>query len=252
MIYIQNCFKVSILLTPSPIATNARKSIVVAFIGTHYSSMIDYRTYLQTAVVAFGGMIAILCLIMGLERTIRIIMANYLIASIILWLGNFIQLISSRLLIGPAERWVDGFQKRTGQLLLASRPTVLLAVYALLLIFITTKSHIGIGKVRQEAVRVTLLIVFIPCAVISILFNLSLAIYGNQIINLDELKLLADNFSNHPFAHNIVMLTPLWIILPGIVTIAVAAFVLRTKDEIIRREIWGKDDKEEKEKDDEK
>ncbi len=214
--------------------------------------MTDYRTYLQTAVVAFGGMIAILCLIMGLERTIRIIMANYLIASIILWLGNFIQLISSRLLIGPAERWVDGLQKWTWELLLASRPTILLAVYALLLIFITTKSHIGIGKIKQEWLRVALLVVFIPCAVISILFNIALTIYGNQIINLDELKLLADNFIEYPLAHNIIMLTPLWIILPGMVTIAVAAFVLRTKDEIIRREISDKEEKEEKEKDDEK
>lgn len=208
--------------------------------------MTDYRTYLQTAVVAFGGMIAILCLIMGLERTIRIIMANYLIASIILWLGNFIQLISSRLLIGPAERRVDGLQKWTWELLLASRPTILLAVYALLLIFITTKSHIGIGKIKQEGLRVALLIVFIPCAVISILFNIALTIYGNQIINLDELKLLADNFIEYPLAHNIIMLTPLWIILPGMVTIAVAAFVLRTKDEIIRREISEKEEKPEK------
>ncbi|MBP7847618.1 hypothetical protein KA013_00105 [Patescibacteria group bacterium] len=55
-----------------------------SFIEQIYITMTDYRTYLQTAVVAFGGMIAILCLIMGLERTIRIIMANYLIASIIL------------------------------------------------------------------------------------------------------------------------------------------------------------------------
>ncbi len=96
------------------------------------------------------------------------------------------------------------------------------------------------------------MVVFIPCAVISILFNIALTIYGNQIINLDELKLLADNFIEYPLAHNIIMLTPLWIILPGIVTIAVAAFVLRTKDEIIRREISDKEEKEEKEKDDEK
>lgn len=95
-----------------------------------------------------------------------------------------------------------------------------------------------------------LLVVFIPCAVISIIFNIALTIYGNQIINLDELKILADNFIEYPLAYNIIMLTPLWIILPGIVTIAVAAFVLRTKDEIIRREIEEKEEKEEKSKKD--
>ncbi len=178
-------------------------------------------------------------------------MANYLIASIMLGLGNFIELMSSRLLIGDSHRWVDGLQIRIGQILLASRPTFLLAVYALLLIFITTKSHIGIGKIKQEPIRAALLVVFVPCAVISILFNIALAIYGNQIINLDELQLLANNFVDYPLAYNLVMFTPLWIILPGIVTIAVAAFVLRTKDEIISRDTSDHEEKK-KDKDDEK
>lgn len=74
------------------------------------------------------------------------------------------------------------------------------------------------------------------------MFNIALAIYGNQIINLDELKLLADNFISYPLVYNIIMFTPLRIILPGIVTIAVAAFVLRTKDDIVRRDTgWGDD-----------
>jgi hypothetical protein len=170
---------------------------------------------------------------------IRIIMANYLIASILLGIGNFIDLVGSKLLIvdGQAERWVDGLQTRLGKVLIAGKPTVLLTVYFVLLIFIVNKAQISIGKVRNEMMRRILTAVFLPCSVISILVSLALAIYGNQVFDIDQLKLLADYFVSDPLIHNFIMLTPLWIILPGIVTIVVAALVIRTKDEIIVREV---------------
>lgn len=81
-----------------------------------------------------------------------------------------------------------------------------------------------------------LLLIFVPCAVISIMFNIALSIYGNQLINLDELALLAKDFATSEMVYNAIMLTPLWIILPGLITIAVAAFILRSKDDLIRKD----------------
>ena len=198
-----------------------------------------YLPYIQTAVVAIGGMLAILSLILWLERMIRIIMANYLIASILLGIGNFIDLVGNKLLIveGQAERWVDGLQTRLGKLLIAGKPTLLLTIYFVLLIFIVNKAHIGIGRVRNEMLRWILTVVFLPCTVISILVSMALAIYGNQVFDIEQLKLLADYFIDNTAVYNFIMLTPLRIILPGIVTIVVAALVIRTKDEIIVREV---------------
>lgn len=81
---------------------------------------------------------------------IRIIMANYLIASIILAFSNFIDLISSSLFVGNAVRRVDGLQNRFGKLLIAGKPTFLLSIYFVLLIFLVTKSRIGIGRIKNE------------------------------------------------------------------------------------------------------
>lgn len=196
-----------------------------------------YLPYIQTAIVAIGGMLTILSLILWLERMIRIIMANYLISSIILGIGNFIDLMSSQLLIGEAERRVDGLQKRLGKILVAGKPTLLLTVYFVLLIFVVNKAQIGIGKVKNEGMRRILTIIFLPCTVISIVTTLALAIYGNQVMDIESLKLLADRFVENQRIHNFIMLTPVRIILPGIVTIIVAALVIRKKDDIIVREV---------------
>lgn len=198
-----------------------------------------YLPYIHTAVIAVWWMLAILSLILWLDRMIRIIMANYLIASILLGMWNFIDLVSSQWLIvdGQTQRWVDGLQSRIWKLLIAGKPTLLLTTYFILLIFIVNKAHIGVGKVRNEGLRWILTVIFLPCTVISILVTLALAIYGNQVFDINQLRFLADYFVSNPIIHNFIMLTPLRIILPWLATIVVAALVIRTKDEIIVREV---------------
>lgn len=179
---------------------------------------------------------------------IRIIMANYLIASMLLATSNVIDLITNKLLIGPAERWVDGMQKRCGEILVAMKPTILLTTYFVLLLFIVNKAHISIGKIKSEPLKIILTLIFLPCTVISILVTVALAIYGNSVMDLSQLKLLADKFISHPMVHNFIMLTPLWIILPGLVTIIVATLVIRKQDDIIVREITIEEDRRDRER----
>ncbi len=205
------------------------------------------ESYLHTAIIAIAWMIAMLSLILWLERMIRIIMANYLIASILLWLWNFIELISNRLLIGQAERRVDWLQMWLWKLLVAWKPTLLLTVYFVLLLFIVTKSQIWLWKVKNDAMKFILTIVFLPCTIISILLSMALAIFGNQVMNMTDLQILANYVVGYPYAYNFIMLTPLWVILPWLVTILVAWFVLRKRDEIIKKEFVLDFDKEDRE-----
>lgn len=205
-------------------------------IYTYFILTFSMEGSLQTALVAIAGMITLLGIILGLEKMIRIIMGNYLIASIILGLSNLIDLVSGHLLIGATTgRRVDDIQQSVASVLSAGKPTLLLTVYFILLIFITTKSHLGIGKVKHELFRWVFFVIFLPCTVISMMLTMALAIYGNQIMDLEKLALLAKQFEMYPWLYNFIMLTPLWIVLPGLVTFAIAAFVLRTKDEIVSK-----------------
>jgi hypothetical protein len=205
------------------------------------------ESFVHTVVIAFGWMLALLSLLLGLERMIRIIMANYLISSILLGVWNFVELIVQRLLIGDsAERRVDGLQQRIGRFLVAWKPTLLLTIYFVLLLVLVTKSHIWIWKIKNEWIRFILTMIFLPCTIISIAFSIALAIFWNQVINLTDLQELALYVWAYPALYNFVMLTPLRIILPWLVTIIVAAFMLRKDDTVVKKEfVLDFDDDEE-------
>jgi hypothetical protein len=211
--------------------------------------MMDYSV-IQTWAFAIVWMLGLLSLILGLQKMIRIIMANYLISSILLWLSNFTDLVTRWLLNSQSERRVDGFQIWFAKLIAAWKPTFLLTVYFVLLLFIITKSHIGIGTIKNPMLRVILTVIFLPCTIISILLSVSLAIFGSQVMTLDWISVLADTFSSNVIIHNAIMLTPLWVVIPWLVTILVAAFVLRTHSDPSAQEIiiwvedpeWGNDE----------
>jgi len=163
-------------------------------------------------------------------------MANYLISSILLGMSNFIELAHDKLVYGQtAAWWISKVENTLWSLLLTWKPTILLTIYFLLLLFIVKRAHIGIWIVRNEWLRVILTILFIPCTVISILLSLATAIFGVKLMDPSSLQALATLVIHNEFLYNFILLTPLWIVLPGILTIAIAAFVLRTKDEIIQR-----------------
>lgn len=191
---------------------------------------------IETVLVAITGMLALLSLILWLERMVRIVMANYLISSILLGMSNFIELAHNRLVYGEATTWwIARVENILWNLLMTWKPTILLTIYFLLLLFIVKKAHIGIGTVRNEWLRIILTLLFIPCTVISILLSLATAIFGAQLMDASALQWFADLVSHNPFLYNFILLTPLRVVLPGLMTIAIAAFVLRTKDEIIQR-----------------
>ena len=204
---------------------------------------------IQTGAFAIVGMLALLSLILWLQKMIRIIMANYLIASILLGLSNFTDLVTRWLLSSQSERWVDGFQIWFGKLIAAWKPTFLLTVYFVLLLFIITKSHIGIWSIKNPVIKWVLTVIFLPCTIISILLSIALAIFGSQVMTLDGISQLADTFASNTLIHNAIMLTPLRVIIPWIITILVAAFVLRTHSDPDAQEIiigveesWWEDD----------
>ena|GEM_PF-6703174 len=57
------------------------------------------------------------------------------------------------------------------------------------------------------------------------------------MVSLEGLRTLAYNVSDIPYAYNMILLTPVWIILPGIITILVAVLFLRNKDESSNNDI---------------
>ncbi len=193
--------------------------------------------YLETAVIAVAWMLTILSAILGLDRMIRIIMGNYLINSVILWLSNFIEMISQHLLFGEtvAAEWLAKVETGLGRLLLDGRPTILLTVYFLLLLFIIKRAHIGLGEIRNDGTKILLTILLIPSTVLSILLSIATAIFGAKILSLEAIQGFAWLVDHNERLYQFILLTPLRIVLPALFIIVLAAFMRRHTDEVIQK-----------------
>lgn len=195
--------------------------------------------YVETVLIAVAGMIAILSAILWLDRMIRIIMGNYLINSIILGLSNFIELISQKLVFAQssASDRLARTEWRLAAILLDGRPTILLTTYFLLLLFVLKRVHLGIWEIKNEGMRLLLTILFIPSTVLSILLSMATAIFGVKIMSLDALQKLATLVDHNEWLYQIVLLTPVRLVLPWLFIIIAAAFMWRETDEVIQKVI---------------
>ena len=195
--------------------------------------------YIETIIVSIVGMLTIISAIMGFERMIRIIMWNYLITGILLGMSNFFEMVSKRLLtLAEKTTWrLSTIQQISWEFFLDGKPTLLLTIYALLLLFLVRRAQLGIWEIRNEGLRWILTLICIPSTVLSIMLGIATAIFWHRIMDLQSIELIAKMVDHNEFLYQFVLLTPVWLILPGLFIIVTAAFVLRHTDEIIRRDV---------------
>jgi len=101
--------------------------------------------------------------------------------------------------------------------------TIILIVYIILLVVIFRTSKIKIGLPDDEALKKMLQIIFVPLTVISMVLTLQIAILGMDGISITTISSIANAVANNPYMFQFVSLTPVRILLHGIVTILVTS-----------------------------
>jgi hypothetical protein len=101
--------------------------------------------------------------------------------------------------------------------------TIVLIVYLLLLVIIFRTSKIKISLPDDEAIKKMLLLLFVPLTVISMILTLQIAILGINGISITALSIIAKTVANNPYMFQFVSLTPVRILLHGIVTILITS-----------------------------
>jgi hypothetical protein len=71
----------------------------------------------------------------------------------------------------------------------------------------------------DEASKKMTQIIFVPLTVISIILTLQIALMGMEVTNIQSLSWLGETISTNPYIIMYFSLTPVWILLHGIVTI---------------------------------
>jgi len=111
--------------------------------------------------------------------------------------------------------------------------TIILILYIILLVVIFRTSKIKISLPDDEALKKMLQIIFVPLTVISMVLTLQIAILGMDGINISAISGVANAVKNNVYMFQFVSLTPVRILLHGIVTILITSeFKVRVQTDL--------------------
>lgn len=175
------------------------------------------------AIVGVVWALAIFSFTIGIEKMIKIILGNYILSSICLAASQSINLAVEALKKTP-ELSVIGFSHdKLANFLNDGNMTIVLILYAILLVVVFRTSKIKISLPDDEAIKKMLMIIFVPLTIISMILTLQIAILGINGISINALSNIAEAVANNPYIFQFVTLTPVWILLHGIVTILITS-----------------------------
>ncbi len=175
------------------------------------------------AIVIFVGILAIFAFTIGIEKMIKVILGNYILSSICLAAWQSINLAVEIMKKTPELRFMGFSYDKVANFLSNGNMTIVLIIYVIFLLVIYKTSKIKIWLPTDEAMKKMLQIIFVPLTVISMILTLQIAILGINGINITAISSIANTVANNPYIFQFVSLTPVWILLHGIVTILITS-----------------------------
>lgn len=174
-------------------------------------------------IVVLVAILAVFAFTIGIEKMIRIILWNYILSSICLAASQSINLAVETMKKTPDLTFMGFGYDKVANFLNNGSMTIILIVYIILLVVIFRTSKIKIGLPDDEALKKMLQIIFVPLTVISMVLTLQIAILGMDGISITTISSIANAVANNPYMFQFVSLTPVRILLHGIVTILVTS-----------------------------
>ena len=175
------------------------------------------------AIVVVVAILAIFAFTIGIEKMIKIILWNYILSSICLAASQSIVLAVEMMKKTPELTFMGFGYDKVANFLHDGSMTIILILYVILLVIIFRTSKIKISLPDDEALRKMLQIIFVPLTVISMVLTLQIAILGMNGINVSGIASIASAVANNPYMFQFVSLTPVRILLHGIITIIITS-----------------------------
>lgn len=185
------------------------------------------------AIVTLIGILVIFSFTIGIEKMIRIILGNYILSSICLAASQSMSLAVEAMRKTPELNLMGFSYDKIANFLDNGNMTIVLVLYIILLVVIFRTSKIKITLPDDEAIKKMLLIIFVPLTVISMILTLQIAILGINGISISALSSIAKTVANNPYMFQFVSLTPVRLLLHGIVTILITSeFKVRVETDL--------------------
>ncbi len=184
-------------------------------------------------IIVLIGILVIFSFSIGMEKMIRIILGNYILSSICLAASQSIQLAVEYMKKTPELSFLWFTHTKFANFLDNGSTMIVLIIYILLLVIVFRTSKIRIVLPGDEAIRKMLQLIFVPLTVISMVLTLQIALLWMSGININGISSIATVVANNPYMFKFVSLTPVWILLHGILTILITSeFKVRVETDL--------------------
>lgn len=178
-------------------------------------TLVTYIFFLLVAVLV------ILAFVIGNEKMIKILLWNYILATLCLAANQSLEILTQFLMITPNLEIMNISYESIVNFIVAGKTSIVLILYLLLLLLMYQKSKIRIILPSDEILQKTFSLFLVPLTVISLVLTLEIVILGMNSLNPASLQILALEFTNNYYIVNFIVLTPVWILLHGLATVLI-------------------------------
>lgn len=169
------------------------------------------------------AILVILGFVIGNEKMIKIILGNYILATLCLAANQSLDLLVQFLSMTPTLKILGLSYEKISSFLVQWKMSIVLIFYLLLLFLMYHKSKIRISFPTDEILKKTFSLFLVPLTVISIILTLEIVILGMNSLNPTNLELLARSFTNNMYIIKFVVFTPLWIFIHWLATVLITS-----------------------------
>ncbi|MDD3263113.1 MAG: hypothetical protein PHR61_04705 [Candidatus Absconditabacteria bacterium] len=178
-------------------------------------TVVSYIFFLLLAILV------ILAFVIGNEKMIKVLLGNYILATLCLAANQSLDVLVQFLMTTPNLEILNISYENIANFVIAGKTSIVLILYLLLLFLMYQKSRIRITLPGDEILQKTFSLFLVPLTVISLILTLEIVILGMNSLSPSSLETMARSFTNNYYIINFIVLTPVWILLHGLATVLI-------------------------------
>ncbi len=175
------------------------------------------------AIVVIIGLMTIFSFWIGIEKMIKVLLGNYILSSICLAANQSINLAIQYMQNTPDGKFMGFAYDKVANFLDNGSTTIIFILYIILLVIVYRTSKIRIILPSDEALKKMLQLIFVPLTVISMILTLQIVLLWMNGINITTISSVAKAVANNIYMFQFVSLTPVRILLHGLITIFITS-----------------------------
>ncbi len=169
------------------------------------------------------GILAIFSFMIGIDKMMRIVLGNYILTSICLAASQSLKLATNWMEKNPNLETLGIGNTKFANFLHNGETTIIMGIYIILLVIVYRTSKIRIRLPNDEAIKKMLQLIFVPLTIISMVLTLQIVLLGMDGITITSVGQIAETVANNPYMFQFVSLTPVRILLHGLLTIFITS-----------------------------